>query len=270
MLCIDAHSHLNYEEDREVLLQTISQMQEKNITTITVGTHRASSQRAIDLAIEFPEITTAIIGHHPAHCFDEIFDISKYEKMLEREKQQQNNNKTIVGIGECGFDFYHDSREKSELEQEKQFRLQIELALAYNLPLMLHIRSQKDSFEAYEKTLQILDEYKDSRLRGNAHFFTGTTEIAREFLKRDFCVSFTGVITFVKDYDTLIREIPLEKMLIETDSPFVSPAPYRKEKAKPWMVIEVARRIAEIKEIEIEKVYEQTKENTQNLFNVFR
>jgi TatD DNase family protein len=173
----------------------------------------------------------------------------------------------VVAIGECGLDYGKMGvvSAQDKLRQKKDFEQQIDFAVKYNKPLMLHIRS------AHGDVLDILTakkrEYGD-RLRGNSHFFSGGIEIEKKYLEINFSVSFTGVITFVKDYDEAVRYAPIDMIMSETDAPFVAPIPYRGKRNEPSYVIEVVKKMAQIKgktEKEMQKVLI---DNAIRIFNI--
>jgi len=254
----DSHSHLNlehFESDKE---EVIKKMQEDSVGTLTVGTSFETSREAVRLA-DMHENLYACIGLHPNEVSNEIFDEEKYTKLL--------SDKTIC-VGECGLDYF---RGEEKAPQEIEFRKQIDFALEHDLPLMLHIRPRKGTMDAYEDTLKILEEYKKSagdKLRGQAHFFAGDTQIAKRFLELGFYISFTGVLTFTHDYDEVVKSVPLDKILTETDSPFVAPVPHRGQRSEPQYVIEVYKKMAEIKGVTLEFLTDQVRQNLKNLYKI--
>ncbi len=136
-----------------------------------------------------------------------------------------------------------------------------------NLPLMLHIRPERGTMNAYHHALEILQEYKPTA-GGTAHFFVGDKIVAQQFLDLGFHLSFAGPITFARDYDEVIKAVPLERMLSETDAPYAAPEPYRGKRAEPWQVQEVVKKIAAIKELPIETVESQLLANAKLLFDI--
>jgi TatD DNase family protein len=227
----DIHSHLNfsdYDSDRKAV---IIRLKETKTYTITVGTDYESSVKAVDLADRHPEIY-ACIGIHPVDK-SESFEVDKFENLIQHPK--------VVAVGECGLDFYHADKVKDYERQKKLFLDQVKFALEHDKPIMIHTRN------AYEEILTILESMKTSKLRGNVHFFAGDVAIAERFFKLGFTVSFTGAITFTHDYDEVIKYAPLDKIMSETDSPYVAPVPYRGKRNEPSYVSEVVDRIAEIK-----------------------
>lgn len=265
---VDLHSHLqfgDFDVDRE---EVIAEMSEKNIITINVGTTIETSQAGLLLSSRHPNTCYATLGLHPVYVNDSDDsgqqDIKSFSEVLDRNQKQDKNN--FVGIGECGMDFFRVKKDENienvKIEdyqtQEKVFEHQILLAKQYNLPLMLHVR------DSYQKTLTILSKYfnhTDIEYRGNAHFFVGSIEEAKAFLDLGFSISFTGVITFVPAYEELVRFVPLERMFAETDSPYVSPKPYRGKRNTPLHVIEIYKKIAEIKGVSLDVVRETLYKN---------
>lgn len=232
----DVHSHLNasqYDEDRE---EVVGRMRETDTHTIVVGTDFESSKKAVELAEKYPEIY-ATIGIHPTDKL-ESFEADKFESLIQNPK--------VVAIGECGLDFYHAKKEADFERQKDLFLAQIEFAKKYDKPLMIHARN------AYEELFEILKEFKG--LRGNIHFFAGSWKIAQKFLNLGLTLSFTGVITFTSDYDEVVKNMPMDKILSETDAPLVAPVPYRRERNEPAYVKEVVKRIAEIRNEDFEQV----------------
>jgi TatD DNase family protein len=253
----DAHSHLNlpeFDKDRE---EQIRKLEDADIGTITIGVDKATSGFAAELGQKSPNLYAGI-GLHPTDT-DEEYDADYFENLIKDPK--------VVCVGECGLDYFRDAGKKDK--QKEIFIRQIELALKYEKPLMLHCRPSKGTMDAYEDALDILESYKNNlNLKGNAHFFVGDLSIAKRFLALGFTMSFPGVITFARDYDEVIKNIPLGSILSETDSPFAAPAPYRGKRNEPGYVIEVVKKIAEIRGEDYEKVREATAENAKKLFNI--
>lgn len=281
MKYIDIHSHTNfisYDEDRD---KVIKRAQDESVVMITVGTQFDTSVQAVAIANKYDHCH-AIIGLHPIHTTKyyhdeeelglgnkeftsrgEIFEIDQYRELA------KTSNK-IVGVGECGLDYYRNDRDTKAV-QEIAFREQIKLALELDLPLMLHVRPSENSMDAYKDVLVILSEYKKEvgkKLRGDVHFFAGTIDIAQQFLDLDFDISFTGVITFAKDYEELVRFVPLDRIHAETDAPYVTPVPHRGTRNEPSYVIEIVKKIAQIKNEPLETVERALRLNANRLFSI--
>lgn len=231
----DIHSHLtfsDYESDRE---EVIGRLKETGTHTITVGTDFESSKKALELAKKYKEIY-ACVGIHP---------ISKYDKGDEASLLPELfGDSRVVAVGECGLDFFHADKNSDYQRQRNLFLAQIDLALKYDKPIMIHARN------AYSELLEILEPLKQNygdKLRGNVHFFTGDENTAKRFTDIGFSLSFTGVITFSRDYDSVLRSIPIDMIMSETDAPYVTPAPYRGKRNEPSYVKEVVAKIAEVR-----------------------
>lgn len=216
-------------------------MNDEEIGAITIGTDLKSSTNAVEIAEKNSNIW-ACIGMHPIQYSENSenynFDSELFSKLIKSKK--------VVAVGECGLDYFKVSEEVEKNKQIKVFTDQIDFALKYDLPLMLHCRN------SYREVLDILLSYKQkfgNKLRGNVHFFAGSIEEAKKFLEIDFTLSFTGVITFTNDYDEVIKYIPLNSILSETDAPFVAPIPHRGKRNDPSYVPLIVKKLAEIKGI---------------------
>lgn len=258
---IDIHSHLNlsqFDNDREAIIQ---KLKDENILTITIGTDYESSSFAIYLANQ-NENLFASVGLHPTDSTIEDFD---YEKMLELAK----NNK-VLAIGECGLDYFHGEDEKVKNIQKELFKKHIELAIEVNKPLMIHARASFGTMDAYIDTIEILKVYKKDypNLYANFHFFAGDMDIAKRIINLGFSMSFDGPITFAREYDEVIKMIPMDLIMAETDAPFASPVPFRGKRCEPQMVSEVYKKIAGIKGLNEEDVRNQIILNAKRIFNI--
>lgn len=266
---VDIHSHLNlsqFDHDRDRVVEC---MRAQNVGTITVGTCRKTSERAIAIA-EAYDCCYATVGVHPCDVIadggegvcdsnGEGWD-SDYFKALSRHDR-------VVAIGECGLDYYHHGDNVSVREREREiFIEQIMLANEVKKPLMLHIRSGRSGRNAYADTIDILKNY--AHVKGNVHFFSGTEEDACAFFDLGYTISFAGVITFVRDYDDIIRLAPLDMIHAETDAPFVAPVPHRGKRNEPAFVTEVYKMIASVKGIDEETVRIHLRENSLRVFGM--
>jgi len=278
---IDIHSHLNFvafNSDREA---TAKRALEAGVAFITVGTQRDTSQKAVVLAETHENGVFAIVGLHPVHTSasfhdegelgeggkeftsrGEVFEGVHYKDLVKHPK--------VVGVGECGLDYYRIENNESRIAQENAFRSQIELAISVKKPLMLHLRNGSGR-SAYHDAFSILNSYvgiRNSSVRGNLHFFAGSIEEARPFLDRGYTFSFTGVVTFAQDYEAIVKYLPLQSILSETDAPYVSPVPYRGKRNEPLYVREVVKAIARIRGEDEEKVRAQILKNAEQLFGI--
>lgn len=254
---IDIHSHLNLnplKDDREGVIR---RMVENEVGTITIGVDYETSKEAVEIAEKF-DFIWAGVGQHPADNIEEEFDLEKYKEL--------GKNPKVVCIGECGLDYYRDQSDLVKARQEKLFRQHIELALVLNKPLMIHARPSKGSMDAYNDVLNILETFKKDNpdLCANFHFFVGNIDIAKKILELGFTISFDGPITFAREYDEVIKFIPLTSIMAETDAPFAAPVPYRGKTCEPYMVVEIIKKIAELKNLPVEEVQIQILSNARN------
>lgn len=257
----DAHCHVQleaYDEDRDALL---ARMRGAGVAALVVGVDHTTSKRAVALADHAPHLRAAI-GLHPNHALEERFDASSYETLARLP--------SVVAIGECGLDYYRPTALTGEMRaaQETLLRAHLELAARVEKPLIIHARPSKGMQDAYHDLIRLLREYKKTapNLRGDVHFFVGGIEEARALIALDFTVSFTAVITFARDYDSVIRALPLEGILSETDAPYVAPLGRRGKRNDPLAVQDVVERIALIRGEDPETVRAAIFTNAQKLF----
>lgn len=259
---IDAHTHINFPEfeaDRE---EVIKRAAEAGVGMINVGTDLETSRQVVWLVERYPNLW-AIVGVHP----------NDNEKLPTAEEWQElktlAQNPKTVAIGECGLDYYRSTEETKPVQKEL-FQKQIELAHAVGKPLMLHVRSSPKTQDAYLDVLHLLttSPYNLVPNPGNVHFFAGDWATAKQFLDLGFTLSFTGVLTFTHDYDEVIKNTPLDRLLIETDAPYAAPVPYRGKRNEPAYVPLVAARIAEIKGLPEPEVAAALLANTARIFNL--
>jgi len=254
---IDTHAHLD-------MLKSISPHEalEKAKDAgvryiINIGSSIKGSDKSVEYSNKFKEVYSAV-GVHP----HEAEKFSKKELQHLEELIIKDENKKIVAIGETGFDMFRNL--SPEKDQESAFRDHIELALKYDLPIIIHNR------EADAKTLQILKEYISKSLRGVVHCFSGDIDFADKCMDLGLFISFTGVITYPKTDKLLevVKKIPLERMFVETDCPFLSPQVFRGKENHPANVYYIAQRISEIKGISISKVAAITSKNAMDFFGL--
>jgi len=264
----DIHTHVNFaafDNDRD---EVIKRAQDAGVGIINVGVDKKTSEEVVKLAHQNDGMF-AIVGQHPSpHGELEDFDYDFYKKLA--------NDPKVVAIGECGLDYFrHDTNTRMETNdtnktQEKIFRKQIELAIEVNKPLMLHVRNGPGR-SAYRDALSILESSllnHKSTLSANFHFFAGSWDEAKAILDAGFYISFDGPITFARNYDEVIKNTPLDRIMSETDAPFATPAPYRGKRNEPAYVIEVVKKIAEIRGEDFEKVRVQLVKNTRSFFDL--
>jgi TatD DNase family protein len=279
---IDTHAHVNIHAFKDDWREVLGKCQKEGVAVVNVGTQTDTSKKAVEIAESFEDGVYAIVGLHPVHTSASYHDKSElgenmkeftsrgeiFDKNYHRELAK---NPKVVGIGECGFDYWHTPKDSLEI-QEAAFVAQIELANELNLPLMIHTRGPKPGDESptgrsvYEDVYEVLK--KHAKVSFNVHFYAGTYEEAKKFFALGGTISFTGVITFVKDYEEVVRNAPLELIHGETDCPYVAPVPYRGKRCEPWMVKEVYRKIAGLKNLDEETARLQLLENAKKLYKV--
>jgi len=239
-----------FEEDRD---EVIRRAGEAGVAWIlTVGSNLGESQKAVEIAREHERVLAAV-GVHPHDAKNVTQEVYPQLKDLARGKK-------VVAIGEIGLDFY---RNLSPPEVQKEvFRCQIQLARELRLPVIVHDR------EAHRETIEVLRAEKAFEVRGIIHCFSGDFQMAKEALDLGFYISLSGIVTFSKTalLREVIKEIPLESLLVETDSPYLTPVPLRGKRNEPAYVRYTAAKVAEIKAITVEKLEEVTSENFLRFF----
>ncbi|NMH74488.1 TatD family hydrolase [Bacillus sp. RO2] len=254
-MLFDTHVHLNADQYEEDLQEVIDRAQAEKVTNmVVVGFDRKTITRAIEL-VEKYDFLYAAVGWHPVDAIDMTEeDLAWIEDLASHEK--------VVAIGEMGLDYHWDKSPKDV--QKEVFRKQIQLAKKVKLPIVIHNR------DATADVVQILKEEDAKEVGGIMHCFTGSLEVAKECMEMNFYISFGGPVTFknAKKPKEVVKEIPMEKLLIETDCPYLTPHPYRGKRNEPGYVRLVAEQIAELKELTIEEVAEKTTANAKKLFGI--
>lgn len=271
---IDAHAHVNFDSFDSDRQDVLNRAKEAGVVVVNVGTSKETSQKAVDIA-DLEKNIYAIVGLHPIHTSPSFDDPDENEKASLPETELDlefykalSQKKEVVAIGECGLDYFHVEDQESIKNQIDVFKEHIFLAKEVNKPLMLHLRNSKDGLKnAYKDALDILKESK-IEIKGNSHFFAGSIDDARGFIDLGFTFSFGGAITFAKNYEELVKFIPIENILSETDCPYVAPVPYRGKRNEPSYVIEVVKKISQIKNVGLEEVSVKILENAKKLFGI--
>lgn len=260
---VDAHCHIQFDQYAHDETEVIERMRLEDVAGIVVGVDVESSKRAILLAEKYEHLY-ASVGLHPNHVGDELFDAEIYRSLAKHPK--------VVAIGECGLDYYRPVEVNNEVKnaQKEVFKKHIALAAELGKSLIIHARPSKGTQDAYQDLILLLKEAKTSYplLRGDIHFFVGGLAEAEALIALDFTLSFTAVITFARDYDEVIRNVPLTSILSETDAPYLAPARRRGERNDPLSVKDVVSQIASIRGEDSETVRATLIANAQNLFSL--
>jgi len=301
---IDSHCHpqfSKYDADRD---EMIKRTLEGGVGMIAIGTDLETTRQAVALAETYGNPPSpdgfgragiwATAGLHPTDANGPAYAeaLASPKPTAERRsagKQAVDNfvefmsyNK-VVAVGEVGLDYYRITNQEERIKQKEVFKSFIELAQKYQKPLILHLRNSPGSNDAFSDALSLLDSLfliHDSISRGVVHSFTGDLATAQAFIAQGFLIGLNGIITFPpssrhsgtsegqvpNQYDELIKALPLGKILIETDAPFLAPVPHRGKRNEPLWVKYVAEKIAQVKNIRVEEVDEVTTQNTRQLF----
>lgn len=269
-MIIDTHSHLNFNAYKKDLDEVVKRTLDNNIWAINVGSKYETSKKAVEIAQKYNGMYAAV-GLHPIYCSEEkiktdpeegkflikeeSFDKEKYRELAESEN--------VVAIGEIGLDYYYKPKTKKRLElfkekQKEAFLKQLDLAKELNLPAILHCRM------AHQDLLDIIEK---ENFKGVIHCFTGNLEEAKRYIDLGFYIGLNGII-FKMDLDNVIKKIPLENMLVETDCPYLTPPQENGKRNEPLFIKYVIQKIADLKGVGFKEVEETTTENAKKLFGI--
>ena len=289
-MVIDTHAHLNFNAYKNDVDEVIKRALDNNVWMLNVGSQYTTSKKAVEIAEKYPEGVYAAVGLHPIHLetglvkikidpeeiefktLEEEFNYEKYKELAKSSK--------VVAIGEIGLDYYWKPKTKTKIQQfkEKQKNVlcqQIELAQELNLPIIFHCRmAHDDLFEVINSKFQapnskqiLNSNNQNSKLRGVIHCFTGTWQKAKQYMELGLYLGFNGII-FKFNVDEIIRKMPLDKILLETDCPFLTSPKFKEKRNNPLGVKQVAEYVANIKKNSFEKVADVTTQNAKELFNI--
>ena len=279
-MLIDTHAHINFKAFKDDADEVIRRSLAADAWMILVGAEAKTSKRALEYANKYEKGVYAAVGLHPMHTHEqeargedynfttreEDFSYDVYEKLAQFKK--------VVAVGEIGLDYYNiDITADAAAVKRKQkeiFLQQLKLAKNLKLPVIIHCR------QAHDNMLEILKnfrkEHKDAMPKdktwGVMHCFSGDEELAWQYFSLGLNISFTGLITFSAQWDNLIRRLPNDKFMVETDCPYMTPEPFRGQRNEPLLVKKVAERIAEIKNLSFERIAELSTANARKLFNI--
>lgn len=278
MQSFDAHTHVQFsafDQDRD---EVMARAKDAGVGMINVGTQRETSEAAIQLAEKYDDVY-ASVGLHPIHTSrsfhdaqelgggeaakaftsrGEVFDMAAYRQLAAHPK--------VVAIGECGLDYFRlgedENREAKIAQQKEALWEQIALSREVGKPLMIHCRN------AFPDLIAVLRSNRRDLRAGVVHFFTGTPADTEALLDLGFSFTFGGVITFARDYDEVIRMVPIDRILSETDAPYLTPVPYRSKRNEPIYVVETIKKLAELKGVSVETLSAQIVESARRIFGI--
>lgn len=258
---IDTHAHLNSKQFDEDLGRVITSSKKAGVKKIIVpGFDIPTSMKSISMARKYPGVIFATCGIHPYHA-NKVADLYKVrETFIELIKRGD-----VVAIGEVGLDYhlYKNEEASGKKQQQKELlQMEIEIALEFRLPMILHCRNAWDDY------LDLLGRYKDQGLKGVSHCFEGGTFYLRQLIGMGLYIGCNGLITFNSRLPQVVQEIPLDYLLLETDSPFLTPVPFRGKRNEPKFVRHVASFIAEIKKTSVGEIARKTNRNAVSLFKL--
>ena len=249
MTLIDTHAHIYYEDYSGRMDDVIKAAADNGVEKIiSIGVDLKSSEKCINLADKYDQVF-ATCGIHP-------HESEKAPKGYLYELEQFYKHPKVLAVGEIGLDYYYDFSDRKT--QREIYQDQLEMANSLDLPTVVHSRESDDDI--------LIGILESSHRSGVIHCFASNLDFAEKLLGTGFFLSFTGMITFVKELEEVVREVPLNKMMVETDSPYLTPKPFRGKKNEPAYVLHVAEKIALLKEISLEEVAESTTKTAYSLF----
>jgi len=275
---IDTHCHLNFKAFEDDLLEVVKKSQEAGVEKIIVpGTDLETSKKAVEIAEDIEEVY-AVVGFHPHH----VKGLDRVDGKIKEELKKLAKSKKVVGIGECGLDYYVYQRTKydkaeitTELKnlQKQLFGMQLQLAKELSLPMVIHNR------EAAEEILDVMNHFSkgDNKMpRGVFHCISGSKEYLEKILDLGFYIGVDGNVTYSKNVKKLAKKVPLNRLLLETDAPYLTPEPVRSEKInrgeklrnEPISVKITAEYLADLKKVSLDKIIASTTKNAEDLFNI--
>lgn len=285
-MLVDTHAHINLHAFKDDADEVLQRAFANDVTVINVGTEYPSSKQAVEMLAQYPERVYAVVGLHPSHTYDNPYlDENESAHVVGKQDfavdafRQLAQHERVVGIGECGLDYYRLPEESDaqlaiiKAQQKEAFEPQIKLAQELDKALVIHCRPSKGSDDAYDDVLDMLHlalSIQHSAFRFEVHSFTGSLAVATKFIELGAYIGLNGIITFDKtgNMEAVVKGVPLERIVLETDSPYLAPVPNRGKRNEPLYVRSVAEKIAEWKGVSVEQVEHQTTKNAHALFNL--
>lgn len=279
-MLIDTHAHVNFRAFKDDAKEVLQRALDGGVHVINIGSQIDTSRQCVELANQFSEGVYAVVGLHPEHTHSQYVDEEEAHFKTREENfdyeayHELAKNPKVVGIGECGLDYYRlpDDVDQKIIKdkQKKAFLRQLKLAKELDKVLVIHSRPAKGDESLYDDLLAILDRETISGLRFEVHSYTGSPEYLQKFLDRGAYVSFNGIVTFDKtgNMEKLVKLVPLDRIVLETDCPYLSPVPHRGKRNEPSFVKFVAERVSQIKNLSANEVAETTTSNAKKLFKI--
>ena len=278
-MLFDSHAHLDFTtspsggaivDDLEKMLERAKRVDVSKI--VTIGTSVECSKKCIEIAEKYSEDDLEIFATCGIHPEDGKSDIEKYgDRLMDELRKVAQSSKKVVGIGECGLDYYLEKSERQKVTsgdekefQRKLFEEQIRLAIDLDLPLVVHCRN------GWDEIFEVISKHKISKLSGVFHSWTGNVDAMTKALDLEFYISFSGIVTFknAPAIQEVARKAPIDKILVETDSPFLTPDPFRGQKNEPSNVKITAAFLTDLKGLPFGDFCDQTSKNAEKLFNL--
>jgi len=280
-MLIDTHAHVNFRAYKDDAKEVLQRSLDNGVWVVNVGSQIDTSRQAVELAGQFAEGVYAVVGLHPEHTHSQYVDEEETHFKTREEDFDQvvyaelAVNPKVVGVGECGLDYYRLPEDQALHSQIKQkqievFKKQIQFAKKFDKALVVHSRPEKGSDELYHDMLKVFSEEKVGEMRFVVHSYTHEPKFLEKFLELGAFVSFNGIITFDKtgNMQKLVEMCPMDRILLETDCPYLTPVPNRGKRNEPDFVRFVAGKAAELKKISEDEIAIATFNNAKQLFKI--
>lgn len=255
---VDSHCHLNFNEFSNEVEVIVQRARDQRIRTLLTICTKKEEIKPLQRITEAYEDIFCTVGIHPHEAEETLKSVSLAE--LSEHLKESTKHPKVVGIGEAGLDFYYEHSPRTL--QQDMFEVHIDVAIAASLPLSVHTR------DAEKETINLLKK-SAGKAKGVIHCFTGSQWLAEEALALGFYISISGIVTFTKaeELRNVVRTIPLNRLLLETDAPFLAPIPHRGKRNEPAMLIHTAEKVAELKDVSLEELSQMTTDNFFHLFS---
>lgn len=270
-MLVDTHAHLNFKDFQKDQKQVIQRSLDAGVSKIIcISSNLKDAEKAIEIARQYPGVVFATVGTHPhdTNPNNKHYDTAQYRKELEKQLEHLTKlaqEKEVVAIGECGLDYSPappGEKDRNKKDQSFLFKKQLEIALKLKLPVIVHTR------KAFQDTIAILEQHSIPKLSGVIHCYSGGKKGIERVNNLDFYFGVDGNLTYDEGLQNVFSLIPLEKILLETDCPWLTPIPFRGDRSEPAHVKNIAEYLAKLKGVSLEKVTQTTTQNAENLFRI--